>query len=310
MTTVHVPILVQPIVEALIEPFRSLPQDAPPHCLVDFTLGGGGHTNAFLEALASAGLSKHRVVAFDQDEEAIERAGKRFEREISEGRLEIHRARFSETGPILTGKRVLGFLADLGFSSDQMEAAARGLSFQLEGPLDMRLDPSRGVTCYEYLKQVSERDLEEVLREYGEEKFSRRIASAIIQRRRERKLPETTKELASLVVSALPASARHGRIHAATRTFQALRIAVNEELNELDWLLESGILFLVPGGRAAIISFHSLEDRKVKVVFKDPSSPVRPLTKKPIEASEEEVRANPRSRSAKLRIAERISDVA
>lgn len=312
--TVHVPILVGPIVKGLTEALLKLPPDAPPHWIVDFTLGGGGHTDAFLKALASdPRLVAHKVLAIDQDAGAIERARHRFAAEIEAGRLELQHCRFSESEPFLRDKKVAGILADLGFSSDQLESAERGLSFLSDGPLDMRLDPSRGRSCREYLSQVTERELEEVLRELGEERFSRRIAAALVQRRREKALPATTKELADLVVRALPASARHGRIHAATRTFQALRIEINGEMNELDWLLKSGILFLVPGGRIAILSFHSLEDRKVKVAFRGKSGIDRygtppeliALTKKPIEPDLEEVRANPRARSAKLRIAER-----
>jgi 16S rRNA (cytosine1402-N4)-methyltransferase len=180
------------------------------------------------------------------------------------------------------------------------------LSFQAEGPLDMRLDPSRGMSCREFLAQVSERELEQILLEYGEERFARRIAGAIMQKRREKALPRTTKELSDIVVRAIPSSARHGRIHAATRTFQALRIIVNDELKELDCLLGRVILGVKPGGRVAILSFHSLEDRKVKHAFREKEAPFEPLTKKPIEADEQEVRENPRSRSAKLRIAQRL----
>lgn len=307
MSTVHVPILVEPILEALLAPFRALPEDAPPHYYVDCTLGGGGHTSAFLEAFANdPKLRKNRVLAFDQDRQAIERAQTRFETEIQAGRLQIVRCRFSEIEEILDGQPILGLLADLGFSSDQMDDPARGLSFQIDGPLDMRLDTGRGISCRDYLSRISEIELERVLSEFGEERFSRRIASAIAQSRREKRLPSTTKELADLVVRAIPLSARHGRIHAATRTFQALRIVVNEELNELDCLLDRVIMKVKAGGRVAILSFHSLEDRKVKHAFRRKDFPFEALTKKPIEADEFEVRRNPRSRSAKLRIAERL----
>jgi len=308
MTTVHVPILAGPITDALIEPFRKLPEDAPPHWIVDCTLGGGGHTAEFLKALAQdPKTQRHKVLAIDQDEKAVARAKDRFAAELVQGRLELQHRRFSEAADLIRERPTLGLLADLGFSSDQLEDPSRGLSFQWEGPLDMRLDPSRGLSCREYLSQVTENELDRVLREYGEERFSRRIASAIVTKRRERELPKTTKELSDLIIRALPPFARKGRIHAATRTFQALRIAVNGELEELDQLLENGISGLQPGGRAAIISFHSLEDRKVKQAFKQ-STTFEPLTKKPIEADDEEIRRNPRSRSAKLRIAERIAE--
>ena len=295
--TVHVPILVQPIVDALVEPFRKIQE---PHMLVDCTLGGGGHTAVLLNALQG---TPHRILGVDQDQQALERAAERFHAEIAEGRLELEHARFGELD--LSSRPVLGLMADLGFSSDQLEDPLRGLSFQSDGPLDMRLDPSQGRTCRDYLLQVSEKELAEVIHEYGEERFSRRIAGAIVGARREKRLPKTTLELTDLIVRSLPPPARHGRIHAATRTFQALRIVVNNELNQLDWLLGRVMLSIKPGGRVAILSFHSLEDRKVKLAFK--SDAFRALTKKPIEADEEEVRRNPRARSAKLRIGERAA---
>ena len=169
----------------------------------------------------------------------------------------------------------------------------------------MRLDPSRGQSAREFLAQAGEKEIADVLFELGEERYSRRIAGAIVESRRRSQLPATTTALAELVMRTVPPPARHGRIHAATRTFQALRILVNQELEELDCLLDRVILGVRPGGRVAILSFHSLEDRKVKLAFKDREGPFLPLTKKPQEADEEELRRNPRSRSAKLRIAER-----
>lgn len=305
--TVHIPILVAPIVNALTEPFRGLPTDAPSHYLVDCTLGGGGHTQAFLDAFAAdPDLRRHRILSVDQDASAIARARDRFGKEIAEGRLELLHRRFGDLSPDLSGRPVLGMMADLGFSSDQLEDAGRGLSFLRDGPLDMRLDPEQGESAHEYLSHVSEGELIQVLQEYGEERFSRRIAGAIIRSRSEKKLPRTTRGLAELIERAVPPPARHGRIHAATRSFQALRILVNEELQQLDCLLERVILSVKTGGRVAILSFHSLEDRKVKQVFKNREGAFRSLTKKPIEADEEEVKLNPRSRSAKLRIAERV----
>jgi 16S rRNA (cytosine1402-N4)-methyltransferase len=298
--TVHVPILVGPIVDALVEPFRALPAEAPAHWLVDCTLGGGGHSRALLDALAG---SRHKLLSVDQDPGAVERGRAAFAREIAEGRMEIVHSRFGALD--LGGREVLGLMADLGFSSDQLEDAERGLSFQWEGPLDMRLDPTRGQSALEFLRSAREDEIARVLFEYGEERLSRKIAAAIASRRRDGKLPTTTKELAELIVAAVPPGARHGRIHAATRSFQGLRIHVNDELGELDALLKNVIRAVKPGGRVAIISFHSLEDREVKRVFKDREGEFRQLTKKPIEADEEECRRNPRSRSAKLRIAER-----
>ena len=305
MTTVHVPILVEAIANSLLEPFLTRKESQESYCLVDCTFGGGGHTSAFLKKFEESNLRHHKVIAVDQDAGAIARGQERFSKEIAEGRLELIHARFSEIEPHLKDRKVLGLMADLGFSSDQLESAERGLSFQSDGPLDMRLDPSRGQSCYQFLSQVSEPELIEVLQEYGEERFTKRIAHAIIQSRQKKCLPRTTRELSELIVQNVPPPARYGRIHAATRTFQALRIVVNEELEELDKLLEHVILSLCTGGRAAIISFHSLEDRRVKHAFKSSES-FKAMTKKPIEADEEEVARNPRSRSAKLRIAEKI----
>jgi 16S rRNA (cytosine1402-N4)-methyltransferase len=300
--TRHVPILVEPIVSALVEPFERLAPGSPRHYVVDCTFGGGGHSRALLERLPP----DHGVIGIDQDPTVIERARENFANEIAAGRVVLHHSRFSEAVEFLRGYAVLGLLADLGFSSDQVDDPKRGLSFQTSGPLDMRLDMTRGISAREYLAQTSEQELERVLTEYGEERFSKRIAGAIVRARREGSLPSTTQELSILVVRAIPASARHGRIHAATRTFQAIRIAVNEELEELDRLLNDVILLVKPGGRVAFLSFHSLEDRKVKFALRGSDS-FEPLTKKPIEAGDEEVARNPRARSAKLRTAERMS---
>lgn len=311
-TAIHVPILVQPIVKALLDPFIRLSElskdskgPSPSHWLVDCTLGGGGHTAAFLEAFGQhPQLSHHKILSIDRDFDAVQRAKIRFRSEIGQGRLEIIHRRFGEAADLVESRPVLGLMADLGFSSDQLEDSQRGLSFQGQGPLDMRLDPTQGRTCRDLLAQSTEKELETLLSELGEERFARRIASAIIRRREMGQLPSTTQELVDTVVRAVPSFARHGRIHVATRTFQALRIAVNEELSELDGLLERVILRVKPTGRIAILSFHSLEDRKVKQQFKK-SGFFLPLSKKPIQADEAETQRNLRSRSAKLRIAER-----
>jgi 16S rRNA (cytosine1402-N4)-methyltransferase len=310
--TTHVPIMVGPILNGILPPFESCREES---WIVDCTLGGGGHTGEFLRALKTihqqTGI-RHRVLSVDRDPSAITRAKLRFVEELREGILELHEGPFSTVAPRLEGKRVLGLLADLGFSSDQIDQDARGFSFLREGPLDMRMDPTRGQSAFEYLRLVREQDLADALFQYAEERYSRKIAGFIVEARRKGELPTTTTGLAALVSRALPASQRHGRIHPATRTFQALRIVVNEELEELDCLLEDIIGKIVPGGRAAIMSFHSLEDRKVKQVFKaSPSAHDGPkkwssMTKKPIEADEDEQNKNPRSRSAKLRIAERL----
>jgi 16S rRNA (cytosine1402-N4)-methyltransferase len=301
----HVPILPEVIVQSLIDPFLKLPASAPAHWLVDCTLGGGGHTACFLNAFQSSDtLRKHRILALDQDPEAVQRAEVRFHRERELGHIEFVNRNFADASALIEGRPVLGLLADLGFSSDQLEDRNRGLSFQWDGPLDMRLSPTQQRSCLELLQGVSEFELEKILREYGEERFSKRIAAVLIDRRARGLLPKTTKELVDVVVQATPRHARHGRIHVATRTFQALRIAVNQELEALEGLLRDVVPHVLPGGRVAILSFHSLEDRQVKVQFKSQAGWC-PLTKKPIEASADEVKMNPRARSAKLRIAER-----
>ncbi len=302
----HVPILAQEIVQSLVEPFSQSSLDSPSCWLVDCTFGGGGHTASFLKAFeATPALRRHRILALDQDPEAVQRGKLRFQEEIRAGKLEILQENFGNAGHLLAQRPVLGLLADLGFSSDQLEDRSRGLSFQWEGPLDMRLNPTQGRSCLELLQQSSELELEKILRELGEERFARRIAASMVESRRRGQLPQTTKDLVDLVVRATPPYARHGKIHVATRTFQALRIAVNEEMEMLDRLLQDVVTRVLPCGRAAIISFHSLEDRKVKNQFKNKDF-FHALTKKPIEANEDELRVNPRARSAKLRIAERL----
>ncbi len=303
-TTVHVPILRDAIVDALVEPLLARKE---PAWIVDCTFGGGGHTSAFLEKLPK----HHGVIGVDRDEGALIRGKTRLAADFAGGRLKLLHARFGDLdpetlAPHLDGRPVLGVLADLGFSSDQLEDPERGISFLREGPLDMRLDRSEGESAYEYLRSASEKNLADIIYELGEEHHSRRIARFIVEARAKGELPTTTTALASLVERAVPGAARGGRIHAATRTFQALRIHVNQELRELDQLLDRVILGLAVTGRAAIISFHSLEDRRVKQKFRsDPA--FEEFTRKPIEADEAELAANPRARSAKLRIATRIS---
>jgi 16S rRNA (cytosine1402-N4)-methyltransferase len=303
MTSVHIPILKSPIVEALIEPILSL---AKPSWILDCTFGGGGHTAALLERLPPG----HGVIGVDRDEGALLRGKTRFATEFARGRLKLLHARFGDLdpetlAPHLDGRPVMGLLADLGFSSDQLEDPQRGISFLREGPLDMRLDPSGGESAYDFLCSASEKKISDIIYELGEEKNSRRIARAITEARAQGHLPRTTTALANLVERAVPPPARSGRIHAATRTFQALRIHVNQELRELDHLLEDVILGVAVRGRVAILSFHSLEDRKVKQKFRsDPA--FEEYTRKPVEADPPELAANPRARSAKLRIATRV----
>jgi len=295
--------MVEPIIAALTENLAEKNRTEN-DWILDCTLGGGGHTSALLKALEKIS-SPVKVLAIDQDAGAIERARNRFSTELSTKRLELIHCRMSEVTEHLKEKNIVGIMADLGFSSDQLEDPARGISFQWEGPLDMRLDPSRGMPVRHYLQTLREKEIADILWQFGEERFSRKIAAKIVAARAAGNLPHTTLELAGLIESCYPPPLRHGRIHAATRSFQALRIFVNDELGELESLLKRVILEVKSGGRIAILSFHSLEDREVKHRLRD-KEVFRALTKKPIEADEAEQAQNPRSRSAKLRIAERV----
>jgi 16S rRNA (cytosine1402-N4)-methyltransferase len=270
---------------------------------VDCTVGLGGHTQALLEAGAA------HVLGFDRDREALEAA-----RATLGGygnRVELVHADYRELTSQLDARgmqTVDGVLADLGVSSLQLDSAARGFSFRLDAPLDMRMDTSRGPTAADLLRDVDEATLADVIFTFGEERFSRRIARSIVQAQHEAPLT-TTGQLASVIRRAVP---RRGyqRIDPATRTFQALRIWVNRELDGLDDFVRDAAHRLRPGARLVIITFHSLEDRIVKHTLRAldrEQGLLRVLTKKPIEASEREVEDNPRARSAKLRAAERIA---
>ena len=248
--------------------------------IIDGTLGGGGHAEALLEAGAT-------VLAFDRDPRALEAAKARLAR--FGARFEARQGDYATLdGPCD------GVLLDLGVSSPQLDDPSRGFSFQTDGPLDMRMG-TEGETAAELIERLGEEDLANVIYEYGEERHSRRIARSL-----KAVLPKTTLEAVEAIKRAVPG--KWGSIHVATRTFQALRIAVNDELGQLKAVLDKLPTTLKPGGIAAIISFHSLEDRLVKHAFRDT---LEPLTKKPVTAGEEEERANPRARSAKLRAARR-----
>lgn len=270
----------------------------PNQIIADCTAGAGGHARLIAERVAPGG----RVFALDTDPAMLKLAGQR----LPGLPVTLVHAGFDQLGDVLSDNhigQVDGILADLGICSDQLDAAERGFSFQQDAPLDMRLDPTRGETAADLLRRLSERELADVIYEFGEERFSRRIARRIVESRHEAPI-ETTGQLADLVRRCVPRSKGRGGIDPATRTFQALRIAVNDELGSLDRLLNQLPDCLRPGGRAVIISFHSLEDRRVKQTFRNSES-WDVLTKKPITASEGECRINPRSRSAKLRAARR-----
>jgi 16S rRNA (cytosine1402-N4)-methyltransferase len=269
--------------------------------LVDATLGAGGHARLLAERLTPSG----RLVALDRDPAMIEQARPRLEglpATLVHAGFDDLRAVLDDLG--LT--TVDGVLADLGVCSDQLDCPERGFSFSQEGPLDMRLDPDTGEPASALLRRLGERDLADLFWQYGEERFSRRIAKRVVETRRRERL-ETTTQLADLVRRCVPRP-RGGRrkppIDPATRVFQALRIAVNDELGALDRLLAALPACVKPGGRVCLISFHSLEDRRVKQALRD-REVWEEATRKPVQAGEEEVRSNPRARSAKLRAARR-----
>jgi 16S rRNA (cytosine1402-N4)-methyltransferase len=282
----------------VVEAFAALPPapDGGPPRLIDCTLGGGGHSALLLEAHPTL-----EVIGLDQDPQARAAAAERLA--LWGERLRIVATNFAGFRPELP---VQGVLADLGVSSPQLDGGERGFSFRVEGPIDMRMNPEDGKSAGELLDRLEEGELADLLYGLGEERLSRRIARRLVAERANRPWQErTTAELAYAIAGCYPPKARHGRIHPATRSFQALRIAVNDELGALERLLEQAPDWLVPGGLLAIISFHSLEDRRVKQAFlEDPR--LERLTRKPITAGEEEVEANPRSRSAKLRLARRV----
>ena len=269
---------------------------------VDGTVGLGGHAGEILRRSAPDG----RLVAFDKDPAALAEAGARL-REFG-GRVHFEHADFREIPERLTGAAPQGVLIDMGVSSMQLDEAGRGFSFNAEGPLDMRMDPTEGFTAADLVNRLPERELADVIYRFGEEHASRRIARAIVETRRRRPF-STTTELAEVVRRSAGRSRRPG-LDAATKTFQALRIHVNRELEGLGAALERIAAALAPGGRLAVIAFHSLEDREVKQTFRGLAvRGFRLLTKKPLVPADDETARNPRARSAKLRAIER-SEVA
>jgi len=289
--SIHVPVMLAEVLEHL--------QPKPGGVFVDGTLGGGGHTRALAERVGPTG----RVIAVDLDSESIRRA----ERELAGMPVSVVNANYADIPEILDEAAVGavdGILLDLGLSSDQLADESRGFSFQAGGELDLRFDPEHGEPAWRMLERLSEEHLADLIYHYGEERFSRRIARRIVEQRRSNPI-RTAEQLADLVRSCVPRSRGHN-IDPATRTFQALRIAVNAELDALKSALRRLPDCLKPGGRLAIISFHSLEDRLVKVAFRDDPR-LKAIMRKPVQATEEEVSRNPRARSAKLRVAERMT---
>ena len=295
----HEPVLVDEILFWL--------QCKPGGVYVDCTLGYAGLATRILDRTAPDGI----LVGIDRDAAALAESRARLHDVMA--RVRLKHGNFSELKTMVaeTGLlRVDGVIFDLGVSSPQLDRPERGFSFREDGPLDMRMDQREGRTAADLIRDLPETELADVIYQLGEERYSRRIARAIVQARVQGAI-ETTRELAAVVERAVPASYRHGRIHCATRTFQALRIAVNRELDVLEPALRDAVDILSPGGRVCAVSFHSLEDRIVKHTFRalanGPEASVRVLTKKPVTASEVERDHNPRSRSAKLRVVERLS---
>ncbi|MEI6970354.1 MAG: 16S rRNA (cytosine(1402)-N(4))-methyltransferase RsmH [bacterium] len=309
MECIHKPVLEREVAELL--PVRR------GGTYIDGTLGSGGHAARILDALGGTGL----LLGIDRDDEALGRSRERLAGWADGCRLV--KGNFADIAVIARDNglgEVDGILLDVGVSSDQLKTPERGFSFAADGPLDARMDRSSGPTAADLVNDLPEVELKRILRDFGEERAAGRVARAIVQER-ERGRIETTLRLAETVSQAV--GGRHGRIHPATLTFQALRIAVNGELDALAKALEGGLGLLAPGGRMAVISFHSLEDRLVKTCFREHAGSFRSLeeggrsfsfkpplvellTRKPVVASSEEIESNPRARSAKLRAAKRL----
>jgi 16S rRNA (cytosine1402-N4)-methyltransferase len=306
----HRPVLLQEVITGL--------RPAPGEAFIDATLGGGGYALALLDRLRPDGL----LLAIDRDRSAIDRFSR--QRVPPDILLRLEQASFADLGRLAAGigRPVQGVVFDLGLSSLQLDDPERGFSFQREGPLDMRFDQTQPWTAADLLNREPVSELRRIILTYGEERWASRIAERIAERRRQQPY-RTTRELADTVAGAIPRAAWPKGIHVATRTFQALRIAVNGELDALDAGLKAAIQVLARGGRVGVVSYHSLEDKVVKDLFnveaKDclcpPQSPVcrcghqrslRVITRKPIRPEAAEVQVNPRARSAKLRIAEKL----
>lgn len=307
----HVSVLLRECIEGL--------DIKPDGIYVDGTTGGGGHSLEIVKRLDKGG----RLIAIDRDTDALTAAAKRLE-EYSDRVTFVH-SNYSELETVLNDlgiEKIDGILMDLGVSSYQLDTAERGFSYMQDAKLDMRMNREDAKSAYEVVNEYSEEELKRIIFEYGEEKFAKNIASNIVKKRAEAPI-ETTLELAELIKSSMPKAAREGGHHPAKRTFQAIRIEVNEELSAIPRAIESAVERLSAGGRIAIITFHSLEDRLVKqkyaalatgctcprefpVCVCNNKPKIKTVNKKPITAGDDELEVNPRSRSAKLRVAEKI----
>lgn len=289
---VHVPVLLNEVISSLdLQPGENV---------LDCTVGAGGHSAAMLDKTAPGG----KLLGLDLDEAALEAARRKLGRHGS--RVMLVRENYKNAERVLLSLSfgpIQAALLDLGFSSIEIDDPARGFSFRFDGPLDMRYDASQEESAADIVNGWSEDDLARIFWEYGEERFARRIAEAIVRNRRQTRIVGTI-QLVDVIAGAVPTAYRRGKLHFATRSFQALRIAVNDELGNLTQALPALLRSLAPGGRLAVISFHSLEDRIVKKFFVEQAKAGVgvPLTKRPMEASDEEARVNSRSRSAKLRV--------
>jgi 16S rRNA (cytosine1402-N4)-methyltransferase len=274
--------------------------------VLDATMGTGGHSHAILEKIMPGG----RVIGIDRDQESLDLAKKRLE-EYS-GCVDFVYGNFSDVDAALNNlnvSRVDGILFDLGISSFQLDNADRGFSFQSEGPLDMRMDRNSYICAYDLLNNLNEEEISNLLKAFGQERWHNRIAHNLVMERQRRPIA-TTSQLSTIVVNSIPHRYRHyrHRIHPATRTFQAIRIAVNRELEALETAITKSIGFLGSGGRICVISFHSLEDRIVKLTFRRLANEgsIKIITPKPLTPNEAEIMENPSSRSSKFRVAEKL----
>ncbi|MGE5633007.1 MAG: 16S rRNA (cytosine(1402)-N(4))-methyltransferase RsmH [Caulobacteraceae bacterium] len=312
MSFEHIPVLLNETMEYL--------SPKPGGIYVDGTLGGAGHSEEILKRITPEG----KLIGIDQDENALRAAKERLKH--FEGNVIIVHDNFRNIRSIVQTngfEKVDGILLDIGVSSHQLDEEERGFSYMNDGPLDMRMDRSAKYDASDLVNGASEQELSRIIKEYGEEKWAARIAKFIVEERKKDRIDSTLK-LVEIIKKAIPAAARREGGHPAKRTFQALRIAVNDELNVLESAVKDAIDILKPGGRIAVITFHSLEDRIVKTLFNDMEKPctcppqfpvcvcgkepiIRVITRKPVTAGEEELNFNTRSKSAKLRAAERVS---